>query len=451
MHRRILAALRSLRQDLATRLDEAAVHDACRRAGHRWRDCLLTPAAILHWFIVQVLNGNTALTHVSLMAGRSFTDAAFCLARARLPLPVYRAVLRGQVEALAPDTRAQGTWRGHRTLLVDGSSFSMPDTPELRSHFGISGRAKLGCSFPVARILALFHAGTGLLLEVLAAPLRAHEMAAVGGVHTHLTPGDVLVGDRGFCSFVHIALLAARQAHAVLRVHQRQIVDFTPHRPHVGRGAKTRRAKGRPRSRWIRRLGERDQLVEWFKPQARPKWLAAELFAPLPESLVVRELRYDVGRPGYRTRSVTLVTTLLDAEAYPLGSLAELYGMRWRVELDLRHLKQAMKMDVLKCKTVDGVLKELTVYALVYNLVRVVMLEAARRQGRDVERISFVDAMRWLAGAGVGEGLPGLVVNPDRPGRVEPRVVKRRPKPYMRMTRSRDEWRKRLMAQAIPA
>jgi hypothetical protein len=139
---------------------------------------------------------------------------------------VYQAVLGGQVESLAPDTRAQGTWRGHRTFLVDGSSFSMPDTPELRTHFGTSGRAKPGCSFPVARILALFHAGTGLLLEVLAAPLRAHEMAGVGGVHAHLGRGDILVGDRGFCSFLHLALLATRGAHAVLGMHHRQIVDL---------------------------------------------------------------------------------------------------------------------------------------------------------------------------------------------------------------------------------
>jgi hypothetical protein len=448
MHHRILTALRMLRQDLATRIDEAAVHDACRRVGHTWRDCLLTPVAILRWFVVQVLNGNTALTHVSLLAGRSFTDAAFCQARARLPLAAYRAVLRGLTEALAPETRSQGTWRGHRTFLVDGSSFSMPDAPGLRAHFGTSGRAKPGCSFPVGRILALFHAGTGLLLEVTAAPLRAHEMAAVGGVHPHLGPGDVLVGDRGFCSFVHLAMLAARGAHAVFRVHARQIVDFAPHRPHVGRHA-GEAGKGRPRSRWLRRLGERDQVVEWFKPSRRPEWLAEAEFAALPASLTVRELRYEVGRPGYRTRSVTLVTTLLDAEAYPLESLAELYGMRWRVELDLRHLKTTMGMDVLKCKTVDGVLKELTVYALVYNLVRVVMLEAARRQGQEVERISFVDALRWLADSDGDDDLPKLVVNPDRPGRVDPRVVKRRPKKYMWMTRTRAEWRKRLMAQPV--
>jgi hypothetical protein len=446
MRRRILAALRSLGQDLAERLDEAAVHDACRRAGHRWRGCVLTPVAILRWFVVQVLNGNTALAHVSLLAGRAFTDAAFCQARARLPLSAYQAVLRGLNGALLPETRTQGTWRGHRTFLVDGSSFSMPDTPELRAHFGVSGRAKPGCSFPVARVLALFHAGTGLLLEAVAAPLRSHEMAGAGGVHAHLGPGDVLVGDRGFCSFVHLAMLAARGAHAVFRVHARQIVDFTPHRPHVGRDA-GEKGRGRPRSRWLRRLGERDQVVEWSRPGKRPAWLAADEFAALPATLTLRELRYNIGRPGYRTRAVTLVTTLLDAEAYPLEALAELYGTRWRVELYLRHLKTTMRMDVLKCKTVDGVLKELTVYALVYNLVRAVMLEGARRQGREVERVSFVDALRWLAGA--DEGLPRLVINPDRPGRVEPRVVKRRPKKYMWMTRTRAEWRKRLMAQTV--
>jgi hypothetical protein len=448
MHHRIDSALRRLRQDLDACLDEAAVHDACRRAGHTWRDCLLTPVAILRWFVVQVLHGNTALTHISLLAGRSFTDAALCQARARLPLSVYRAMLRSFNDALVPDTKAQGTWRGHRTFLVDGSSFSMPDTPELRARFGTSGRAKPGCSFPVARILALFHAGTGSLLEVTAAPLRAHEMASVGGMHAHLERDDVLVGDRGFCSFLHLAMLAARGAHAVIRMHHRQIVDFTPSRPHVARDA-TQGAKGVPRSRWLRRVGERDQVVEWSKPSKRPPWLAEEQFAALPGTLTLRELRYDVGRPGYRTRSVTLVTTLLDAGAYPPEALAELYGMRWRVELYLRHLKTTMKMDVLKCKTVDGVLKELAVYAMVYNLVRVVMREAARRQERAVERVSFVDALRWLTDPGGEEGLPDLVVNPDRPGRVEPRVVKRRPKKFMWMTRTRAEWRKRLMPQSL--
>ena len=144
--------------------------------------CLLTPAAIIHWFLIQVLHGNTALTHVSL-DGRPRLHRLAPSARpaARLPLAVFRAVLRDMVKALIPDTEAAGRWLGHRTFLIDGSAFSMPDTPALQAHFGQPGNQAKGCGFPVAHILALFHAGTGLLLEVVAAPLRSHDMAGIAG------------------------------------------------------------------------------------------------------------------------------------------------------------------------------------------------------------------------------------------------------------------------------
>jgi hypothetical protein len=444
MHHRISTTLQALRQDLAARLGADVIHAACRAAGHTWCDsCLLTPAAIIHWFLIQILHGNTALTHVSLMAGRAFTASAFCQARARLPLAVFRALLRAVVQALVPDTEAHGRWLGHRTFLVDGSSFSMPDTAELQARFGQPGNQSPGCGFPVARILALFHAGTGLLMEVLAAPLRSHEMSGVAGILPLLCAGDVLVADRGFCSFAHLALLMSRGVHAVFRLHQKQIVDFTPGRPHA-RPDQKRASKGLPRSRWIRAYGLLDQMVEYFKPVQRPEWMSEEQYRALPESIVVRELRYRIEAPGFRTREVTLVTTLLDAELYAAGALAELYGTRWRVEEHLKALKQTMKMDVLKCMTVDGVLKELTVYALAYNLVRVTMGQAACRQGVAADRVSFIDALRWLRGAEEGEEMPELVVNPHRPGRYEPRVRKRRPKPYPVMKRPRAELRQML-------
>jgi hypothetical protein len=446
MHHRIDTILKRLRQDIASHLEPEAIRSACRQAGHGWRRCVLDPVAIVHWFVIQILHGNTSLEHVSRLGGGTFSGPAYCLARALLPRAVLQIVLHGLVEALIPETQAEGTWRGHRTFLIDGSAFSMPDTRELREQFGQPGAQAKGCGFPVAKILALFHAGTGVLLKVMVAPLRSHEMASVSGVHPALGAGDVLVGDRGFCSFAHLAMLAGDGVQAVFRMHQRQIVDFTPNRPHAQPDAK-REARGLPRSRWLRGLGVLDQVVEWFKPEGRPEWMTAERYEALPTTLTVRELRYEVGRPGFRTRTVTLVTTLLDAEAYPLAAIAELYGARWRVELNLRHLKTTMKMDVLKCKTVEGVLKELTAYAIVYNLVRVVMVEAARRQGVDVERVSFVDALRWLAQARPGEDLPELMVNPDRPGRYEPRVRKRRPKQYPLMTKPRSELRNALLNQ----
>ena len=450
MHQRIVTTVGQLRQDLARHLDKKAIHNACRQAGHRWRHCVLTPAAIIHWFIIQVLHGNTAVEHVSLLAGRVFTGAAYCLARSNLPLRIYQTVLRALIEALVPQTGSAGLWLGrHRTFLVDGSSFSMPDTPELQARFGQPGNQKPGCGFPVASILVLFHAGTGLLLGALAAPLRTHEMAHIQFLHTILQLGDVLIADRGFCSFAHLGLLVSRGAHAVIRVHQRQLVDFTPHRPCAHSRDKAAR-RGIPRSRWMRQLGVMDQLVTWFRPQHKPRWMTREKFAALPESLILRELRYHTGRPGFRTQTVTLVTTLLDADVYTVEALARLYGNRWRVEQNLKHLKQTMKMDVLKCKTVDGVLKEFAIYAIVYNLVRIVMMEAAAHQGVDVEQISFIDALRWLCEMKT-DGLPRLVINPARPGRFEPRVRKRRAKEYPVMKMPRQKLRKGLLEQPVAA
>jgi hypothetical protein len=452
MHHRISTLLRALRQDLAARLGDDVIRAACRAAGHTWCDsALLTPAAIIHWFLIQVLRGNTALTHVSLLAGRAFSASAFCQARARLPLAVFAALLRDLVRAVVPDTEAIGRWRGHRTFLVDGSSFSMPDTPALRAHFGQPGNQAQGCGFPVAHLLALFHAGTGLLLEVAAAPLRVSDFAGLADALGPLRAGDVLVADRGFCSFAGLALAMGRGIHAVFRLHQKQIVDFTPGRAHARPGRK-RVPKGIPRSRWIRAYGPTDQLVEYFKPAERPERMSEGEYRALPDSIVVRELRYRVDVPGSRTRELTLVTTLIDAEAYPAEELASLYGTRWRAEEYLKALKQAMHMDVLKCMTVDGVLKELTMYAVAYNLVRVAMGQAAARQGvAVVDRVSFIDALRWLGGVeAVGE-MPGLVVNAWRPRRSEPRCKKRRPKQYDLMRLPRAELRKRLREKDLAA
>jgi hypothetical protein len=320
----------------------------------------------------------------------------------------------------------------------------------LQAHFGQPGNQAKGCGFPVAHLLALFHAGTGLLLEVAAAPLRTHDLSGLGGVLGLLCAGDIPVADRGFCSFASLALLLDRGIHAVFRVHQKQIVDFTPGRGHA-RPRQKGVPKGMPRSRWIRACGLKDQVVEYFKPARRPSWMSEAEYRALPESIVVRELRYRIEAPGFRTQEVTLVTTPADAEVYPADELASLYGTRWRVEEYLKALKQTMKMDVLRCQTVDGVLKELTMYALAYDLVRMTMIAASGPQVVEAERISFIDALRWLRDGGEGEAMPELVVNPTRPGRSEPRVRKRRPKQYPVMKRTRAEWRKWLREKDLAA
>jgi Transposase DDE domain len=334
--------------------------------------------------------------------------------------------------------------------LVDGSACSMPETPALQQAFGQSTEQRLGCGVPVVRLLGLCPAGTGLLLKRVAASLLTHDLALVPAVHPSLQAGDVLVADRGLCSYAYLALLAQAGVQAVLRLGARQLVDFTPGRPFVMPGVRrTPAVKGIPRSRWLKALGVHDQLVTWFKPKTRPSWLARETLAALPETLVLREVRYHIGTPGFRTRAITLVTTLLDAEAYHVSDLAELYRRRWQVETSLAQLKTGMQMDVLHCKTVVGTLKELTVFAMVYNLVRLVMLQSAMLQHTDAERISFLDALRWLGAPRTGMPLMGLIVNPIRPHRVEPRVKKRRPKSFPLMLKPRQELRLQLVQQEI--
>jgi hypothetical protein len=181
----------------------------------------------------------------------------------------------------------------------------------------------------------------------------------------------------------------------------------------------------------------------------KPKWISKEEYAALPAELTVRVLRYRVESPGFRVGDVTVVTTLLDAAAYPAEEVAMLYFRRWLVEVNFKHIKVTMKMDVLRCETVEGVLKELAMFALVYNLVRSVTTESARVQGSAPERISVIDTIRWLIGTEGDGDVSVLKVNPARPGRVEPRVVKRRPKQYYRMTQPRSELRKKLPMKGL--
>lgn len=436
----IIDAIARIKADVAFWLSPEAIRSVSQAVGHTWRERLLDPVTTVHLFLLQVLHGNTACSHVPRLGGVNCTGEAYSQARSRLPLALFRSLIA--LLARRWPAAADNRWRGHRTFLVDGSSLSMPDTPELQQAYGQPGGQAKGCGFPVMHLLALFDAATGFLISVATAALRTHDMSQIASLHPEMDEGDILVGDRACCSFAHLAMLKARQLFGLFRVHQRQIVDFRPHRPCASR--KSPRT-GRPTSRWLKRLGRHDQLVEYAKPKSRPTWLDDATHASLPATIVVRELRYTIAVRGHRTRVVTLATTLLDPVAYPAAALAELYGQRWQVETNLRHLKQTMGMDVLRCQTVDGVQKEVAMYLLVHNLIRLVMLEAAKRQGVAVDRISFVDAARWLAEAASEHRSLRLRVNPSRPGRVEPRAVKRRPKEYSRLTRPRAELQKHLL------
>ena len=337
-------------------------------------------------------------------------------------------------------------WCGLRPYLVDGSSTIAPDTAESQKAFGQPKGCKKGCGFPVPKVLGLFDAFTGLMVELLTFPLYTHEQSKVWMLHPLLKAGDLLVGDRGFCSYVHLVMLFSRQIHGLFRIHQLQIVNYRPHRK--ARGKRTNKyRKGLPSSTFVRRLAHWYHIVQWFKPENVPKWMSVEQFASLPQTLLVRELTFLIPRMGQRTLQVTIATTLFDPVLYPKEKIAELYKVRWTVETHFAELKTTLKMRKVKSKTADGVKKELLVYALVYNLVHAVMLKAAENQGTTPDRISFIDTVRWLLSARPGEELPDLIVNPHRPNRHEPRVVKDRNNTYTQMTRPRSVLRKALKKQ----
>lgn len=432
--------LARITQDLEPYLPDRMVREACRAAGHRWRERELGPSRTLHLFVLQILTFNTAVTHLRHLAGVMVGAPAYCRARMRLPLAVFETLLRDSARAMrgAAASAAPGgpdRWCGLRVLLVDGSSTVAPDTDPSREAFGQASGCRPGCGFPVPKVLGLFDAVTGLIIELLAFPLYTHEQSKVCLLHPLLAAGDVLVGDRGFCSFWHAAMLAERQVACVFRMHARQIVDFRPHRRSSRKGERP----GRPSSTFLRRLGKWDQVVRWVKPDQRPAWMTRAQYEAMPRTLEVRELRYRIARKGQRTVCVTIATTLLDPVLYPKQKVAELYGVRWSVETHFAELKTTLRMQRVKSKTPAGVRKELAVYCLVYNLVRSAMLDAARRQAVTPDRISFIDAVRWLSSADAGEIVPDLVINPLRPCRHEPRVIKERRRTYKLMTRPRHQ------------
>jgi len=451
MPTRILPILDRLRQDLAQILGPESIRSACQQAGYRWRNRELDPVATVMLFLLQILHGNTACEHVVHFGQWAFTASAYCKARRRLPLQVLQILVEQIASKLRSATSTSATWLGRRVWIIDGSSFSMADLPELRGHFGQPAGQRRGCGFPVAHWVALFDLATGMLLRVAAGPMRSHDMAKTPDAEADVTPGDVVLGDRGFCSFAHIATLLARGVDAVFRLHQKQIVDFTPGRVHAKKGGRPLDALGVPRSLWVRSNGKQDQEVVWFKPDRKPTWMDAEEFAALPAQITVRELRYQVNIPGFRVREITLVTTLLDPQAYPKPELAELYRRRWQVELNFRHMKISMKMDILRCRTVDGVMKELAMFTLAYNMIASARIESAARQSVAVDRIGFVDAIRWLTDPQLGGDAGQILINPSRPDRVEPRVRKRRPKQFPLMKEPRKVLRNRLMGKADAA
>ena len=442
----VVEALRRVKDDPARVLKAEQIEAACRGAGYgNWRERTLGPVQTVQAMALQALHGNAPIGEVVRLHQGVFTGPAFCRARKRLPLEVmlalfheqHRWAMRTIVGSVQARSASGGVWRGHRTWLNDSTGFSMPDTPELQEYFGQSSRQKLGCGFPVCRTLMLFDWHSVMLMDFIPAPLDTGEGALAPLTHPSVRAGDIVISDSNFGTFGQIGLQQVRNLHALCEVQVSREVSFNWRTPR--RGAEL-----------VRKVSRYDQIVRWRKPPSRPAWMDARQFEELPESIEVREVRARLRDRGSRKREVILVTTLLDEKRYPAHALAELYGRRWRIEDSIRTLKHTLKLDVLRCKSVHGVLKELVAIALVYNMVRAVMLDAARLQRVTPDRISFIDALRWWRCTHSDTPIPTLRVNPHRPNRHEPRVRKRRAKAYPLMHEPRSVLKARLLGRLPP-
>lgn len=398
-------------------------------------------------FLFQVLTPNTSCRAVTLQLRAllglhserqiSTASSAYCQARSRLPVGRLEEGLQRSARAADQRSGQHGRLAGRPVKVVDATTVQLADTEANQLRYPQPSTQKRGCGFPVMKIAALFSLASGAILDVARENLHWHDLRLFRRLWSWLKKGDIVLGDRAFGDYVSLAQLPARGIDLVCRLHQGRKIDFR---------------------RCERRLGVRDAVFRWSKPLQRPKYLTKKQFARLPSSICVRVIRTQFTIPGFRTKSVTLVTTLLDAEKYPADELAALYLRRWRLELCFRDLKTTMGMEQLRGQSPAMVHKESLAFLIAHNLIRTVMADAAGIHDVPLERISFkgsVDAVRHFSAARAqarsrkqrrrleDELLWGLARDrvPDRPGRCEPRAVKRRPKPYPLLTSPRRRYK----------
>lgn len=413
--------------------------------GADWKRCLYTPVLTFWAFLWQVLSPDRSCQSAvaRLQAWLSSRGrppcpsdtSPYCKARQRLPEAVPLRLARQLGRDLHRQAAPRWRWCGRSVKLVDGTTVSMPDTAANQAAYPQNPAQAPGLGFPLARMVVLFCLATGAVLDAAIGRYQGKgtsEVALFRSLWDGLDEGDVILGDRFFGSYFALAMLQQRGIDGVFRLHQRRITDYR-------RG---------------RRLGRTDHVVTWQRPQ-RPDWMDRATYEQIPEALEVREMRVQVAQKGFRTRSLEIVTTLLDAQVYTKQDIATLYRMRWHAELDLRSIKVVLGVDVLRCKTPEMVRKELWMSLVGYNVIRALMGDAARAHGKEPRKLSFKGALQILTEyaeqlrSAKGEGrrrlradvlraIAGLGVG-DRPDRIEPRARKRRPKPYPLLMKPRKQ------------
>lgn len=359
----------------------------------------------------------------------------FCRARNKLA----EAPLRELSIEVAAEAQSQSDsnwlWKDRHVKLIDGFTFTMPDTPVNQAEYPQHTAQKPGVGFPIARCVAIISLATACVTDLAIGPYSGKETgesALLRSMLETLAPREIVVMDRYYCSFMMIALLLQRDVQTCARKHQLRHSHF-------------RRGK---------RLGKYDHIIEWVRP-LRPKWMSEETYDQIPERLELRELRYNIVVPGRRTHCIDVITTLIDADEYTKEDIAALYRFRWNSELDIRSLKESLNLGQVRCKSPEAVRREVWTTILGYNLVRTTAASAALLHYKQPRQISFTSTCQYILASWMQISLGFIdqlgdycftmlnqIANcevANRPGRLEPRLVKKRAKPYKLMQQSRHE------------
>jgi hypothetical protein len=441
-------------------LSEELVAQSLAEVGTSWIDRIFSPLVTLWVFLSQVLSADHScraavarLVAHRVARGRkpcSARTGAYCQARARLPERFFSGVACAVGRALDDKAKPAWLWQGRRVYLFDGTTVSMPDTPENQAAYPQVYNQKPGLGFPIARLGAIISLSCGAILHLGVCQYAGKgqgEVSLLRALWDILRPRDILLADRLQANWTNILLLQGRGIEFVGRLNK------------AHRTADFRRGK---------RLGQHDHLVRWRKPTSI-RSLDRQAYQALPESITIREAKFRVTRPGFRTKAIVVVTTVLDPRQMSKDDLAALYRARWNNELDLRAIKATMQMEELRCRTPELVRKEIWAHVLAYNLLRTVMAQAAAAHDLEPRTISFKGALQTLeafqpnlelaAAADREQGsrlyqhlLRAIATHrvADRPDRFEPRVKKRRRDHYAWLTKPRGEL-KRMMAKGATA
>jgi hypothetical protein len=435
-------------------LSEELISQALTALETCWLDRIYSPLVTLWVFLGQVLSADHScraavarLNAYRLSRGQepcSPETGAYCQARKRLPERFFSNVARQTGRALEQSVNPQWLWKRRRVYVYDGSSVSMPDTPQNQHAYPQPVAQKPGLGFPLARIAAVFSLACGAVLELGICRYAGKGQSELGMLRTLwdiFLPGDILLADRLMCAWTEMVMLKERGVDSVCRFTSHRKADF----------------------RLGKRVGPDDHIVGWSKPM-KPRSIDRETYNTLPDFLMVRECRIRVEQRGFRCTTLIVATTLLDADEFTKEDLAQLYRARWNAELDLRSLKQTLQMDILRCKTPELVRKELWTHILAYNLIRTIMAQSAAKHGLEPRSISFKGAVQTLEAFQPVIALRGETNSAvrkliyehfldaiakhrvaDRPDRYEPRRRKRRPKPYDRLMKPRQETKRRML------